>query len=193
VMSLTPMAPSAWRYYVEEISRGREDYYAMSAEHAGLFMGRGAEALGISSMEAGAISLERLFGHGVDPRDGSSLGRGFSPKDSRAVAGFALTFSPPKTVSVLWALADLDIANEVAAAHDAAVSLTARRYPAERVDGLPPLRVSRRMSVNVIAHNLARWVPSIGLGPKATPMTTKTTRLPGRITGSGRRKTLHLP
>jgi conjugative relaxase-like TrwC/TraI family protein len=72
-------------------------------------------------MEADAISLERLFGHGADPRDGSPLGRGFSPEDSRAVAGFALTFSPPKTVSVLWALGDSEIAEEVTAAHDAAV------------------------------------------------------------------------
>jgi len=122
MMSLTAMAPSAWRYYVEEVARGREDYYAHSAEHAGRFMGRGAASLGVSGMEADALGLERLFGHGADPRDGSPLGRGFSPEDSRAVAGFALTFSPPKTVSVLWALADLDIANEVAAAHGAAVS-----------------------------------------------------------------------
>jgi conjugative relaxase-like TrwC/TraI family protein len=122
MMSLTPMAPSAWRYYVEEVARGREDYYAHSAEHAGRFTGRGAEALGVSGMEAEAVSLERLFGHGADPRDGSPLGRGFSPEDSRAVAGFALTFSPPKTVSVLWALADVEISNEVGAAHDAAVS-----------------------------------------------------------------------
>jgi conjugative relaxase-like TrwC/TraI family protein len=120
VMSLTPMAPSAWRYYVEEIARGREDYYAYSAEQAGRFMGRGAEALGLSGMEADALALERLFGHGVDPCHGSPLGRSF--EDSRAVAGFALTFSPPKTVSVLWALADVEAANEVAAAHDAAVA-----------------------------------------------------------------------
>jgi len=116
------MAPSAWRYYVEEVARGREDYYALSAEHPGRFMGRGAESLGISGREADALSLERLFGHGADPRDGSPLGRGFSPEDSRAVAGFAATFSPPKSVSVLWALADSDVAADVAAAHDAAVS-----------------------------------------------------------------------
>jgi len=122
MMSLTPMAPSAWRYYVEEVARGREDYYSLSAEHPGRFMGRGAEALGLSGTEADALALERLFGNGADPRDGSPLGRGFSPKDSRAVAGFALTCSPPKSVSALWALADSDTAAEVAAAHDAAVA-----------------------------------------------------------------------
>ena len=52
--------------------------------------------------------------------------------------------------------------------------------------------------LNVIAHNLGRWVGRIGLRPEAPPMTTKTLRtrmlaLPGRMTTSGRRRTLHLP
>lgn len=51
--------------------------------------------------------------------------------------------------------------------------------------------------LNVIAHNLARWVVRIGLGPQ-TPLTTRTLRrrllcLPGRLTRSARRWTLHLP
>jgi hypothetical protein len=51
--------------------------------------------------------------------------------------------------------------------------------------------------LNVIAHNLGRWVVRLGLGP-GVAMTTKTLRtrflaLPGRITTSGRRRTLHLP
>jgi hypothetical protein len=54
------------------------------------------------------------------------------------------------------------------------------------------------MILNALAHNLARWVPLIGLGLGAEPMTTKTIRtrlfcVPGRLTTSGRRKTLHLP
>jgi hypothetical protein len=54
------------------------------------------------------------------------------------------------------------------------------------------------MILNVIAHNLGRWVGQIGLGPEVAPMTTKTLRtrllaLPGRMTTSGGKKTLHLP
>jgi len=54
------------------------------------------------------------------------------------------------------------------------------------------------MTLNVIAHNLGRWLGHIGLGPEAAPMTTKTLRtrllsLPGRMTTSAGRKTLHLP
>jgi hypothetical protein len=54
------------------------------------------------------------------------------------------------------------------------------------------------MLLNVLAHNLARWVPRIGLGSDAQSMNTKTLRtrlicFPGHMTTSARRKTLHLP
>ncbi len=52
------------------------------------------------------------------------------------------------------------------------------------------------LAVQVIAHNLARWTARIGLG--AAIVTTKTLRrrlfsLPGRLTRSARRLTLHFP
>lgn len=52
------------------------------------------------------------------------------------------------------------------------------------------------LAVQMIAHNLARWTARIGLG--AGIVTTKTLRrrlfsLPGRLTRSARRLTLHLP
>jgi len=103
VMSLVKIAPSSWSYYASEVADGREDYYR-EAEVPGRFLGRGAGALGIASEAVTAEGLERLFGKGADPRDGRPLGRGFAEKDPHRVAGFAVTFSPPKSVSVLWAL-----------------------------------------------------------------------------------------
>ena len=52
------------------------------------------------------------------------------------------------------------------------------------------------MALNVMAHNLARWTSRIGFGD--TLVTTKTRRrrhlaVPGRLTRSGRRTSLHLP
>jgi hypothetical protein len=52
------------------------------------------------------------------------------------------------------------------------------------------------LTLNVIAHNLARWTSRIGLGEQL--ITTKTLRtrylnLPGRLTRSARRWRLHLP
>ena len=35
--------------------------------------------------------------------------------------GFDLTFRPPKSVSILWAVGERDVRNEVVEAHDAAV------------------------------------------------------------------------
>ena len=48
-----------------------------------------------------------------------------------------------------------------------------------------------------IAHNLVRWIGSLGLELKG-PLVAKTIRrkfiaLPGRITDAGRRRHLHLP
>jgi hypothetical protein len=52
------------------------------------------------------------------------------------------------------------------------------------------------LAIQVIAHNLARWTGRLALGPGI--VTTKTLRrrffsLPGRLTRSARRLTLHLP
>ena len=52
------------------------------------------------------------------------------------------------------------------------------------------------LAVQVMAHNLARWTARIGLGEPV--VTTKTLRrrffsMPGRLTRSARRLTLHLP
>jgi DDE family transposase len=52
------------------------------------------------------------------------------------------------------------------------------------------------LTLNVIAHNLARWTSRIGLGEQL--VTTKTLRmrylaLPGRLTRSARKLRLHLP
>jgi conjugative relaxase-like TrwC/TraI family protein len=119
-MSLVKLAPNGWRYFAEEIATGREDYYARSAERAGLFLGRGAEALGVAGREIDALMLERLIGQGRHPIDGSTLGRPF-PDRAGVVAGFGLTFSPPKTVSVLWGTADTEIAASALDAQERAV------------------------------------------------------------------------
>jgi DNA primase catalytic core len=62
--------------------------------------------------------------HGRPPADARELS-GFIARESRprqqACAGFDLTFSPVKSVSTLWALADRDTAKVIEQAHEAAV------------------------------------------------------------------------
>ena len=134
MMGLAKMAPDGWRYYAEEIALGREDYFAGHQEEPGRWVGRGAEALGLSG-PVGPEEMSRLFGQGCHPGTGEALGRPFrgdSPDGTGRVvktgqggvdqvAGYALSFSPPKSISVLWALADEAVSGEIRAAQDAAV------------------------------------------------------------------------
>ncbi|MEO6629415.1 MAG: MobF family relaxase [Aquihabitans sp.] len=74
--------------------------------------------------------------HGRSPEDARELS-GFVARSSRhatcAVAGYDLTFSPVKSVSTLWALAPREVADQVRAAHQAAVEDTIRWLEREAV------------------------------------------------------------
>lgn len=63
--------------------------------------------------------------YGRPPADDRELS-GFIARNTRArttaVAGYDLTFSPVKSVSALWAIAPLAVAEQIEAAHDAAVA-----------------------------------------------------------------------
>ena len=71
--------------------------------------------------------------------------------------------------------------------------------PGDALNHLPSGRFAANaawLTVQVMAHNLARWTARIGLGERV--VTTKTLRrrffaLAGRLTRSARRLTLHLP
>jgi conjugative relaxase-like TrwC/TraI family protein len=119
MIGLAKMSPDGWAYYAREIAAGVEDYFAGHLEEKGCWIGRGADALGLCG-EADAEGLSRLFGQGLHPLTGAALGRRFG-SDKATVAGYALSFSPPKSVSILWALAPPEVISEVRAGHDAAV------------------------------------------------------------------------
>lgn len=76
-------------------------------------------------MQEASKAYEDRFGHRAsDPKElatflAKELRRGTNP-----VAGYDLTFSPPKSVSVLWGLSDREHADAIAAAHDAAIADT---------------------------------------------------------------------
>lgn len=104
--------PAAGRYYVAEVG----SYYLAAEEPKGRWFGDAAQRLGV----AGAIVDDQFVAvmAGVDPSSGVALGRRFG---ENSVRGFDLTFSAPKSVSVLAAVADPSVRGEVHAAHDAAV------------------------------------------------------------------------
>ncbi len=118
VLSLAKLAggPGAGRYYTDAVARGREDYYAGAGEAKGRWAGVSSGWLGL----AGEVE-EGDFGQlmrGLDPRDGRALRQSQGHGDT---AGFDVTFSAPKSVSVLYGVGDRETVAAVREAHDAAV------------------------------------------------------------------------
>jgi conjugative relaxase-like TrwC/TraI family protein len=114
---------------------GLAAYYAASGTPPGVWVGGGLAGLndghGLpSGLPVDETTLGRLFGHGHDPVTDLPLGRGLAtrrlPDGSSTVvgvAGFDLTFTVPKSASVLWALGDPHIQAEVLAAHHATINV----------------------------------------------------------------------
>ena len=119
VASVHPMEAGREQYYLGlTTSRGDDGYYTSGPEPAGVWFGRGAEALHLRGTGV-AADLERLM-RGFGP-DGQPLVQN-AGTDRRA--GADLTFSAPKDVSLVWALGDVATARELEAGHDAAVRRT---------------------------------------------------------------------
>ncbi|MCW3002363.1 MAG: conjugative relaxase [Conexibacter sp.] len=95
------------QYYTRSVASGREDYYSGEGEAQGVWAGQGADQQGL----VGLIE-EEDFIWALTPPAGSE----------RTLLAFDLTFSAPKSVSVLWAVADPEVGRLVRDAHDAAVA-----------------------------------------------------------------------
>jgi conjugative relaxase-like TrwC/TraI family protein len=138
-MSIRRMTPGeGYRYLMSSVARGDgakhaasnlTRYYAESGTPPGLFLGSGLAGLDDGrGVEVGAVVSEehlfRMLGMLQDPITGAQLGRapltaasGDGTTGRRPVAGFDLTFSAPKSVSVMWALADPQTQAAIHAAH----------------------------------------------------------------------------
>jgi len=92
-------------YYEREVIEGREDYLSESGTSSGRWVGRLAAADGLTGV-ADRRPLAAAFGG--DAPDGSPM-----TIHRRRVAGFDLTLSPSKSVSLVWALGTDDDAREV--------------------------------------------------------------------------------
>jgi conjugative relaxase-like TrwC/TraI family protein len=105
-------------YYEAQVAAGTEDYYAGRGESPGQWRGNGARKLGLT---VGARVERKQFMdlmRGRSPVDGTEL----RPMGKRStVAGLDLTFSAPKTVSVLFAVADEETSRALLSAHESAV------------------------------------------------------------------------
>jgi len=106
-------------YYVDQVSRDRHDYYAGHGEAPGVWHGGFAGHLGLAN-EVTAEDFRAVL-EGNDPATGEAL----KSRANRRVAAWDVTFSPPKSISALWALAPDDVRRQMrevqAAAVDAAI------------------------------------------------------------------------
>ncbi|MCB1153063.1 relaxase domain-containing protein [bacterium] len=115
-------AREAEDYYTHLVTdHGPEDYY-VAAGDSGSWSGAGADALGL----AGGASAEqfRALAEGRDPRSGAALVQGAGEEHR---AGWDLTFSAPKSVSVAWGTADGDQRQAIADAHKRAVDIAMQK------------------------------------------------------------------
>jgi conjugative relaxase-like TrwC/TraI family protein len=116
MLSIGKMGHGQEGYYLGKVAEGAEDYYSGEGEAEGYWLGDAAEDLGLQ----GKVDADQLTAMltATNPANGEPLGLRHVED---GIPGFDLTFSAPKSVSVLWALGGHPVAAEVKAAHAAAV------------------------------------------------------------------------
>ncbi|HKY17254.1 MAG TPA: MobF family relaxase [Microthrixaceae bacterium] len=116
MLNLQRLAPGAEGYYLDQVVSGIEDYYAEGGEAPGYWLAT-SDQLGLDGTVRPDDLRSVLTGH--HPATGERLHHA----RNRKVPGWDLTFRAPKSVSILWGLATPDIADEVVAAHERAITV----------------------------------------------------------------------
>jgi len=116
MLSISPPLRGGGRgdYY---LNLAKEDYYLSGGEPPGKWTGRGAKELGLSE----TVQKEELRSllEGYQPGTNQALVK--NPGADNRQSAWDLTFSAPKSVSVLWSQADDGTRNEIQKAHGEAV------------------------------------------------------------------------
>ena len=136
MLSIGKLGAGHHAYYERSVAAGAEDYYSGYGEAWGTYLGNGSANLGLEGyVEEG--DLKHLFG-GTHPASGETWiqrrqhdtkpprirmpdGRVIEGKKPIPTAAFDLTFSAPKSVSVLFGLTEGVVQRDVRDAHDTAV------------------------------------------------------------------------
>ncbi|WP_051388806.1 MobF family relaxase [Arthrobacter sp. 35W] len=110
-------------------------YYVKAGTPSGRWLGSGLAGISRQPLDMVAMAdASAVFSHAQHPGTAAQLGREHGrttiahrngeEQQRHAVAGFDLTFSVPKSVSVLWALAPKDVQQQILSAHHAAIATT---------------------------------------------------------------------
>src|ERR687897_1078848 len=116
MVSIGKLGKGQETYYLDSVAGGADDYYSGEGKGPGRWSGSGAGELGLE----GQVEREQLGAvlAAGDPRTNAALPR--SVRRDR-VPGFDVTFSAPKSVSVLWATGDERTARTIRDAHERSV------------------------------------------------------------------------
>ncbi len=118
MLTVGKVGPGNAGYYESAVVAGAEDYYAGDGDAPGVWIGQCDLVGAVAASLATAVDSKLLLEAKCAP-DGSRLGK--TTVTERSVTAFDLTFSAPKSVSVLYALGDADVVAAVEAAFTAAV------------------------------------------------------------------------
>jgi conjugative relaxase-like TrwC/TraI family protein len=121
VLSIGKLTVEQSRYYERQVAQGRDDYYSGRGESPGRWTGTGAETLRLGGRvdDDGFMAL-------MDGRDPGTGGRLKGVGGRSKVAAFDLTFSAPKSVSVLFAIGEPGLAGALVEAHESGVDAALR-------------------------------------------------------------------
>ncbi|MDX2287629.1 MAG: MobF family relaxase [Hyphomicrobiaceae bacterium] len=102
---------------------GRDDYYTRGAEPPGRWAGEGSARLSLS----GPVTRSEFDAalRGIDPKTGERIAQ-LGGRAQQHAAGWDMTFSAPKSVSVLWALSEPRDRPAIERAQAAAVTTATR-------------------------------------------------------------------
>lgn len=113
MLSIGAMSGGQAGYY---LGLAREDYYTQGGEPPGVWLGAGAETLGLTGI-VDPIHLHNLFGGNSPSGDRSLVQTQRHQGKQTHRPGWDLTFSAPKSVSTLWSQADPEFRRLIQDAH----------------------------------------------------------------------------
>ena len=117
MLNIGKLGHDAAEYYLETVATGVEDYYLNAGEAPGQWLGVSAHALAMRG-EVSGDDLRRVL-EGRHPASREQLGHAQGGRER--LPGYDLTFRAPKSVSLLFALGEGEVARDVKVAHEAAV------------------------------------------------------------------------
>ena len=117
MLSIGKIAVGQHRYYEQQVAQGVDDYYAGRGEAQGEWVGAGSRELGLS----GPVSSAQFNALIAGSHPGQPEERLRASSQDPKIAALDLTFSAPKSVSVLFAVAPAEVSAALIGCHEEAV------------------------------------------------------------------------